>query len=479
MLKRLSYLSSIWLKWVLRCLLPFAISVSVKGLSVELSSALIFFVEKPSMNNSFCFTNFWLKIYLVLFCFSMASVDATEKLGLSDIVKLSNESYTRVEISLPKAVDIRVVDMIQEYGYFFIDIYSTVANFPDKSIHYGDGNLKGLQVLKYADRQIVRLIFHPQNKTVFRVADSSSGFVFESTDAFAKSLPQNKRHKVKRLVVDTVRYKHYPLPPLDTVRQKLRVRGSSSGQRTKKLVVIDAGHGGDDGGAQSLKKIHGKKLQEKDIVLDVARELQRLLNKSPNVQAVMTRNKDVKMGLRERVDFTEGLEADLFISIHANAARYHRGNSSPRGIEFYFLRGASHANTRALERAENEDEDGELDGEADAQWNLIRKNLIRDILDMQRGLGAQASDYLYQSFMKDPYFKRFNRGVKQAAFRVLMNRVTPSVLIEIGFIDHPREVVSLSNRDFRKRISKRIANGVMEYLAQVDSEVDYYQYNID
>lgn len=402
-----------------------------------------------------------------------------------DIIITRNPASTRVDIRLPEAVDVRVVDEIASHHYFFVDLYLTEAGFPDKTIKIDDGILKGIQTLSYPDLKVLRVIFLPSHATTFRVADLASGYVYRTTPANARSLDADRRHKARRVVVDTVKFKHHPLPPLlETAPPPPKpaaaaLAAASPLGKTKRLVVIDPGHGGEDGGAESLEAVNGRKLYEKDLVLSVSKELCRLLNNTPNIQAVLTRNRDVTMGLRERVRFTEKLQADLFISVHANAGRFHKKSKTARGIEFYYLSTKSAPELRALEEAENLAQEESLDAEANSQWDMIARNLIKEEWDAHRAMGAQAADHLAQSFSKDAYYRLFNRGVKSAAFRVLMNRVTPCVLVEVGFIDHPREVVSLANRDFQKRIAKRIGNGVMRHFAQLDAEFQYYQFQMD
>jgi N-acetylmuramoyl-L-alanine amidase len=394
-------------------------------------------------------------------------------LAENDIVRSSSANRDRVEIRLPESVVVRVVDEVSQYKRFFVDLYSIEPGFSDRVIPVQDGILRGLQTITYRDTKVLRIIFHTTGATPFRVTDAETASVFPATAASDTGFAR-VRSTSQHLIIDAARNGSYSLP--DVKPAGLRPLRPSGG--AKRLVILDPGHGGIDPGAKSIVTFDGRSLEEKDVVLSIALEVQRLLNKSPVVTAVMTRDADKEMSLENRVAFAEKADADLFVSIHANSTKYH-GNPDARGIEFYYLGENSNPALRDLEMAENLVDRSALNERETEHWDLIWKNMLKDNLDMQRPYGLQAANLVNKVFKQDVYFQRYNRGVKSARFRVLMNPAMPSILVEVGYLDHPREARNLAQTAFQQRIAKLIANGILEYFAQLDSELDFYQYEMD
>lgn len=401
-----------------------------------------------------------------------AGAEEDTRIGEDAIAILSNPTHTRVSIRLPKAADVRVVDQIQDHDYFFVDIYGIGARFGNKRFNVFDGVLNAILTVDYPDQGVLRVIFYPAAKTVFRVADRQTAFVYPPTPASATEFVSSS-NRATELVIDTSKRRQYPLPPLlgDPALPARLPRSPGGEYAARKIVVLDPGHGGRDPGTTSQRRYGRRRLQEKELVLEIAREVQRLLAGRPDVEAVLTRASDRDLGLRDRVEMAESLEdGDLFVSIHINATRYHQSSDTARGMEIYYLSANSKAENRLLLAAENQaGAEEELDPDANAHLSLIERNLIKDIIEAHRGAGAQACAYIHRRFTTDRYFRKYNRGVKSAPFRVLMNRVMPAVLIEVGFIDHPEEARQLADPDFQRRIARLIAQGILDYLSARDA----------
>jgi N-acetylmuramoyl-L-alanine amidase len=410
------------------------------------------------------------------------------------VISSSSPSSTRVEIKIADNIDIRVVDEVQASDRFFIDLYNTSVDFPEQKFWIRDDILKAVEVRAYPDLKVTRIVFYPYNKTIFRVADGSSGTVYTVSAPSVKSFTPLNQRKTRLIVIDTSKYKHYPLPnlvpvappvPASTVASTgssatdayhpLPHRNTITKSGKKRLVILDPGHGGSSVGAVSQIPVNGSILREKTITLAVAHEVQLLLNKSPNVAAVMTRDGDDTIGLSERIEMAEKADGDLFVSVHANASIWHNSPDA-KGIEFYYLDENKYPNTQKLIEAENAEGGDNLDNKSSAAWQMIYDNMVKDILDVNRSGGAQACEQISSNFSKDSYYRPINRGIKGGPFRVLMNRVMPSILIEVGFIDNNQEVLLLSDPTFQKRIARMIANGIMQYFAQQDPNFKFYQY---
>jgi N-acetylmuramoyl-L-alanine amidase len=228
-----------------------------------------------------------------------------------------------------------------------------------------------------------------------------------------------------------------------------------------RIVAVDAGHGGDDTGARGPR---GRPL-EKNVTLAVARVLAAELNRTPGVRAVLTRDGDYFVPLRERYRIAERMHADLFVSIHANSSR-RRGSGS--GTEVYFLspKGASDQADADLADLENAaDLVGGVPPQADDE-------LVNILYDVKRSSAMQQSQLLAETLLEHISADRRleSRGVKQAGFMVLKSVEFASVLVEVAFINNPYEAKLLKNPAFQKQMAQQLAAGVKTYLQRAGLE---------
>lgn len=213
-------------------------------------------------------------------------------------------------------------------------------------------------------------------------------------------------------------------------------------------VVIDPGHGGRDPGARSNGAI------EADIVLDIALRLETLLLAQPGVEVVMTRRTDVFVPLEERTAIANRAEADLFLSIHANASASGTGS----GIETYFLNFATNPAAEAIAARENA-------GSARTMAQLpdiVRAIALNNKLDESRDFATMVQRSLFQQVRKVQPQTR-NLGVKQAPFVVLIGATMPSVLAEVSFITDTREGRLLRTAGYRQQLAEALFEGVAAY----------------
>ena len=222
------------------------------------------------------------------------------------------------------------------------------------------------------------------------------------------------------------------------------------------LVAVDAGHGGEDPGALGPGGI-----QEKDVVLRIAKRVAQRINTRPGVRAFLTRKGDYFVKLRERIRMAREAKADLFISIHADAFR----NARARGASIYALsrKGATDEAAAWLARSENRaDLAGGVDLEevdktvASVLLDLSQTATISDSLD----LGGQILDRLED-------FAHLHRSeVNQAPFVVLKSPDIPSILVESGFISNRAEARRLRQSDYQDRLARAIARGSDDFLQE-------------
>jgi N-acetylmuramoyl-L-alanine amidase len=213
-------------------------------------------------------------------------------------------------------------------------------------------------------------------------------------------------------------------------------------------IVIDAGHGGHDPGA----KVSG--LTEAALVLDVALRLEALLREHPGVDVVLTRRTDAFLALEERTAIANREQADLFLSIHANAST----NPNARGIETYFLNFAGNAEAEAIAARENA-------GSSRTMRNLpeiVRAIALNDKINESRDFATEVQKTLYDG-LRPVNTGTKNLGVKQAPFQVLIGATMPSILAEISFITHTEEGRLLRTDVYRQEIAKALFNGIVAY----------------
>lgn len=229
-----------------------------------------------------------------------------------------------------------------------------------------------------------------------------------------------------------------------------------------KTVVIDPGHGGKDPGAIGVTKIY-----EKDIALSVSLKLGELIKKNhPEIKVVYTRSTDVFIGLAERAKKANGIGADLFISIHANAAT----RKEAHGAEVWVL--GLHKSQAALEIAKKENSAILMEDDHGAKY----QDFDPKDPDAYIALAMRQNAYLDQSlnlansvqtrFVSEA--KRKNRGVKQAGFMVLYRTTMPSILVELGFLSHATEEKYLASANGQDQLAMSIYNGFKEYKTKID-----------
>ena len=216
-----------------------------------------------------------------------------------------------------------------------------------------------------------------------------------------------------------------------------------------RTIVIDAGHGGHDPGT-----IGRGGLQEKDLVLDVAVRLERLVRKELGAEVLMTRSTDVYIPLEERTGIANAKGADLFLSIHANASR----NPKARGIETYFLNFARSSHAEAVAARENAISEATL---KDLQ-GLVKAITLNSKIDESRDFASSVQEAMVSGVRKVHNVP--DRGVHTAPFYVLIGASMPAVLAEIAFVSNPDDERRLRTPDYRDTLAHSLLRGVKSYL---------------
>ncbi|HEX6978525.1 MAG TPA: N-acetylmuramoyl-L-alanine amidase [Alphaproteobacteria bacterium] len=232
----------------------------------------------------------------------------------------------------------------------------------------------------------------------------------------------------------------------------------SGGQRAagKRVVAVDAGHGGVDPGAVGTRGTY-----EKDITLAVARELRRQLERTGRYRVVMTRDDDIFVRLRDRVARARAANAELFVSIHADSS----ATSSTRGASVYTLsETASDAEAAALAARENY-----ADIIAGVDLSAENKEVVSILIDLAQretmNLSAAFASVLVDELGRDIQLLP-NRPHRFAGFAVLRAPDVPSVLIELGYVSNQHDEKLLTRPHYRSKVAAAIVRAIDQYFAR-------------
>ncbi|MBO1924263.1 N-acetylmuramoyl-L-alanine amidase [Thiomicrorhabdus sp. 6S3-12] len=285
-----------------------------------------------------------------------------------------------------------------------------------------------------------------------------SEFAAQSVKSSPKSVKSNEVTQKKASVVER--------KTSDTVAEKTlqQLARELSDQLTNPLhlpekgvkevvIALDAGHGGKDSGAINRQK----KIMEKDVTLQLAKQLKKKIDAEPHMRAVLTRDRDVFIPLHERVKIAKEQGADIFISIHADAFSDHR----VRGGSIYVLsrRGASSTMARLLAKRENAYlQDVSLKG--------FDNDVAYALSDLSRQANVEHSRKLANSVLAEMKGRvsLHKEQVQSAGFAVLKSIDIPSMLIETAFISNPHEARNLVNPKFQKKMASAIVKGLNRYV---------------
>lgn len=222
------------------------------------------------------------------------------------------------------------------------------------------------------------------------------------------------------------------------------------------IVAIDAGHGGEDPGASGPGK-----LREKTVVLAIAKRLEQQLSGVPGFKPVLIRSGDYYVSLKNRRDRARELQADVFISIHADAFR----QKSAHGASVYALSTRGATSTAAQYLAESENAADLVGGVELAEMDPVLASVLTDLsmtstLDTSLNLGALILEQI------GGVARLHKKKVEQAGFAVLKSPDVPSLLVETGFISNPKEAEQLSTPAYQDKMARAIRRGIQSWFAR-------------
>ena len=367
---------------------------------------------------------------IAVLLFSLTAYGAT----LKDIRLWDSPTQTRVVFDLSSKVDHKLFTLRSPHRVV-IDIPNTTLEADLSSFRPGSSDIKGIRsgVRNGTD---LRLVLDMKSK------NKPKSFL----------LSPNDRYK-HRLVLDFD--KEDSLGDLIDRRMKTTPEGDRD-----IIIAIDAGHGGEDPGALGAKGTY-----EKDVVLKIAQELKREIDRHEGYQGVLTRTGDYFIPLRKRVEMVRKYKADLMVSIHADA--FH--SPQPKGASVFALsrNGATSEMARWISNKEN---NSDLIGGMEPVSVKGRDNELASVLlDLSMtasiNTGIEVGGHILGEVKTITDLHK--PQVEQAGFMVLKSPDVPSILVETGFISNPGEEQKLRSSRFRKNLAKKIFKGIDRYFRKV------------
>jgi N-acetylmuramoyl-L-alanine amidase len=396
----------------------------------------------------------------------------------------SQPQATRFAVELDQDVVVNAVDSIQQKGFFYIDVYGISLAYKRRLIDIDDSFIRQVESISYPEHGVLRFVFYVKPRTrAFRVVTEKNPYrlfidaleTSSSAQAAAQpgSLPTPAGARIaapanpQQPIVIRDRGPSRYIPPIPEPPSSPLMAGRQRGAR--KIVVIDPGHGGSNQGAVSTALVNGRIVYEKELTLQFAYQLKKVIDSSPNMVAVLTRTGDTLLPLTDRVAFAEKQKGDLFISIHMNDGA---GNPNARGMEVFYLSTQGAEDAAAKSVAERENIDVTANGAATRGAAPLIAQVLTD-LERQRLESWQYESYVVctrvmNSVAQHPYFRSYARGIKSANFVVLKNFYMPAVLVEVGFITNSDELRYLVNPRFQKLTAILLYNAISDYFAQTD-----------
>ena len=226
------------------------------------------------------------------------------------------------------------------------------------------------------------------------------------------------------------------------------------------IVAIDAGHGGNNSGAQGPNGTY-----EKDVVFSIAKKLEALVNAQTSMKAVMIRQGDYYVGLRKRMDIARAAKADVFISIHADAIK----DSGVKGASVYALSTSGASSESAYWHAHSENAADLVEGE---QINDEENSLTNVLLDLSQSATQEASVLLANKVLHsfESVSELHFEAVQKAGFAVLKSPDIPSILVETAFISNPTEELKLLSSGHQLKLATAILKGINSYMKQPSND---------
>jgi len=345
----------------------------------------------------------------------------------------SGPEHTRVVLDLSSEIRFQS-HFLQQGPRVYVDLSGAIFEPNSLAREVEDGVVRSIRLAQY-DAKTVRLVADLELETRFKV--------------FCLVPEMGKHH---RLVLDLYRPSSVPFRVQEEIKRP-------KPSQTLKVVVLDPGHGGEDPGAIWYG------LKEKDVVLDIARRVEKYLAEQENIQCFLTRRGDYYVSLKRRLECLKEWKGDIFLSVHINALPVKSKDKKVRGLEVFLqsTSGPTDEAARLLAARENAADffGGENVSNLDEIDRLMEGWTRSGTFTQSETLAVQ----LMSELTRMEPFKTHNRGVKKANFYVLRTGKVPSVMLELGFLSHQEDATLLKTACFRDSMALQICNGINRYFA--------------
>jgi N-acetylmuramoyl-L-alanine amidase len=369
---------------------------------------------------------YFLTIFLLL---EIGSVTADEKTMLYDFRYWTAPDHTRIVIDTQENA---FYDIFTSKDYIILSVENAkVLSDTFSHLFFQDKRIERTQIKR--DHETLKFIFHTKDLYSIKYFN----------------LPPNQKYKYHRLVIDLYDSK--------SSKSKTKVAIEKSTPLDKTIILVDAGHGGEDYGA-----VGKNKTREKDVNLAIAKKLVNTINKNKDLSATLTRNGDYYIPLTKRITIAQNQQATMFISIHADAVE----STSAKGASIYTLseKGNNSKLAKQLEQSENSvDQFGGVETVIDSDQFL--KSILTDFSRQDRETQSQklASQVLEELSKIGPVHKK---TPQKANFVVLKAPTIPSILVETAFISNPTQEKRLGNSKEQQKIADAIYKGIIDYFEE-------------
>jgi len=378
---------------------------------------------------------YWISLIIAVFATSSFS---EEKTTLYDFRYWTAPDQTRIVIDKEEDTLFNITNTDKVVIISFDDAEVLSETF--SNIFFNDDRIQ--KVLIKRDKRTIKLIVHI-NKN-FKVKFFT--------------LQPNAKYKFHRLVVDIIDLEsQIKIQDIKATKEVKNVKKSA--QISQKIILVDAGHGGEDSGA-----IGKNKSQEKSVNLAIAKKLVAIINKNSDLKAVLTRSGDYYIPLTKRITIAQKENATMFISIHADSVE----SSTAKGASIYTLseKGNNSKLAKQLEQSQNlVDQFGGVETVIDNDQFL--KNILSDFSRKDRDIQSQnlAKEILSELGKIGPVHKK---EPQKANFVVLKSPSIPSVLVETAFISNPTQEKRLTNSTQQKKIAESMYKGILNYYQKLE-----------
>jgi len=378
---------------------------------------------------------YWISLIIAVFATSSFS---EEKTTLYDFRYWTAPDQTRIVIDKEDDTLFNITNTDKVVIISFDDAEVLSETF--SNIFFNDDRIQ--KVLIKRDKRTIKLIVHI-NKN-FKVKYFT--------------LQPNAKYKFHRLVVDIIDLEsQVKIQEIKAIKAVKNVKKSA--QISQKIVLVDAGHGGEDSGA-----IGKNKSQEKSVNLAIAKKLVAIINKNSDLKAVLTRSGDYYIPLTKRITIAQKENATMFISIHADSVE----STTAKGASIYTLseKGNNSKLAQQLEKSQNlVDQFGGVETVIDNDQFL--KNILTDFSRKDRDM--QSFNLAIEIISELEKIGPIHKKVPQKAnFVVLKSPSIPSVLIETAFISNPTQEKRLTNNTQQKKIAESIYKGILNYYKKLE-----------